>query len=661
MSRKYIDWIFWIGFLVAIAAIVHFNPELLGVQAWAKFIWVVSSLLLVPALFYLLVRTIFRKAFPERIRIRPFTPLHDKSTYNGSAIARLLELEMQPPVPSKEARSRVRSERRVRSLNISLGGTTIPLEFIWGSIDRWVLGPIYTIEGIVSESDGGIIIEAWSTERGFRWRAKSSSHPESDPLRTAIHSLTDQVRESFSHYQELTVKFEAQHRYESAIYLCQRLDKAEQGTTLAYLYLYAGRLEEAELAFKALENNEKEEVRWEALRGLALVRTARGEYSEAIGILKKVRGDLEMRSKLDEATVLCYQGDFETARENLENLAPHIESSLQSVLRVKRPGLAVDVLESKLSNLKEKEWIKVYNDLWNLAELYGSLGRRSEELNDSEQSEQSYRSAVEVLTQLSVISGAYHQIALDQGGRLEDLAEYDEAMMSYDDCLRDAKDHYREDSEDVSALTNIAWATAGNLGCLVKKLDLALNAFDSPETSRRVLEDAEQLTRLFQNVPEELWQAVVIEAVNQYRLVGEQGEEVMQPIGPLRKEDVEELLRVLADLGQVTGGLDLQVLFNFVSWIVHRNKNDQSAQDYFWQLAQKPAACHAAEGYFGLACVDAICYRYERALGYLEFAIAYTPEFKNRARLDQDLRVLHDNETFQQLVQWDASSITSDQ
>ena len=85
------------------------------------------------------------------------------------------------------------------------------------------------------------------------------------------------------------------------------------------------------------------------------------------------------------------------------------------------------------------------------------------------------------------------------------------------------------------------------------------------------------------------------------------------------------------------------------------------AQEYFWQLVQQPDTHHIAEGYFGLACVDAICSRYDRALAYLELAIAHAPEFKNRARLDKDLRILRGNQIFKQLIEWDGGSIIRDQ
>lgn len=520
-----------------------------------------------------------------------------------------------------------------------------------------MLGPIFTIEGIVSENDGEVTIDAWSNEPGFRWQAKSCKHPESNPLRTALHSLADQMRESFGHYQELTDKFEAQHRYETAIYYCQQLDKAEQGATLGYLYLNAGQLADAESSFRALENDEKEEVRMEGLLGLGLVSAARGEHLEAISLLLKVRGDLETRARLDEATVLCYRCDFRAAREHLEKLAPVIEDSLRTLLGVERFGLAPAILLSQIRNLIEEQWVKVHNWLWNIADLYGSLGRCLHELGEPEQSKQNYWLAIEVLHQLSLITEPYHQIALTLGVRLEDLSEHDEAMLYYDDCLEDATDKYREDPDDVYALTNIAWAIAGNLGCLVKNLEHALARFEDSEAGQRVLEDAEQIAHLLQDVPKEWWQAVVVQAVIQSRRNVEQGEGIVEPIGPLSTEDVNELLWVLQDVGRVTGGLELQVLLRLVGWIIDRNQNDQLAQEYFRQLEQKTEMCHQAEACFGLACVHAIHHRYEMALDYLELAISYAPELKNRARLDEDLRSLHDLEGFWKLVQWSGSPI----
>jgi hypothetical protein len=219
IARKYLDWTFGIGFLTLILLIIYFKPDLFGAKPWPGIFWMVSGLLSSAAIYYLLARTIFPKAFPQRIRIRAFTPLREKSTYNGQAIARLLELEMQPPDKSKEAPSRVGSEPKVPSVNVSLAGTTIPLDFIWGRIDRWISGPIYTIEGIISESDRAITIDAWSTERAVHWRARSSPDLDCDPWRSAIVDLADQVRDSFGHYQELRDKRVDKSRYQESIYL----------------------------------------------------------------------------------------------------------------------------------------------------------------------------------------------------------------------------------------------------------------------------------------------------------------------------------------------------------------------------------------------------------------------------------------------------------
>ena len=251
--------------MVALVAVVYFRPELLGIQKWTKYIWVTSGVLILPAVYFVLARRIFPKAFSDRIRIRTFTALDDKTNYNTSALARMLELEMQPAVPSKEARSRVGTQPDVLPIKISLAGATVPLDFIWKRIDQWILGPIYVIEGIISESHDGITIEAWCTERSYRWRANSSSYPKSDPLKTAILSLADQIKASFGHNQDLATNYEAQHRYGSAIYYCQKLDRDEQGTTLAYLYLNAGRVDEAELAFRAFESHENQEICWDRL------------------------------------------------------------------------------------------------------------------------------------------------------------------------------------------------------------------------------------------------------------------------------------------------------------------------------------------------------------------------------------------------------------
>ena len=191
------------------------------------------------------------------------------------------------------------------------------------------------------------------------------------------------------------------------------------------------------------------------------MRAATGRYSEAISLLKTVHGDLEVRAKLDQASILMYQRDFGNAQVKLEELGNQLEDSLHKYLRVDRSGLAQDVFASKLDMASDSDWDKIYNQMWDLAEVYGNLGRCFQILRKSKRSEANFLCAIEVLEQLSAVSGTYHDVALELGVRLEDSAQYDTAMEFYDDCIRDATDLYRENPDNVLALTNIGWAIAG--------------------------------------------------------------------------------------------------------------------------------------------------------------------------------------------------------
>jgi hypothetical protein len=159
LTRKALDRSFLVGLLAVVALIIWFKPDVFAARAWALSIFVAVILLLAAATYYRLARSIYPKEFPQRIRIRPFTSLREKSTYSGQALARLLELAMQPPDKSDEAPppSHVGLQPKAPSFNVSVAGATISLDFIWGIVERWILGPAYTVEGIVSSSGRTII------------------------------------------------------------------------------------------------------------------------------------------------------------------------------------------------------------------------------------------------------------------------------------------------------------------------------------------------------------------------------------------------------------------------------------------------------------------------------------------------------------------------
>jgi hypothetical protein len=471
------------GFLVGLAVValmLWYNRDWFAALTWAASILPLLILLLLAAFcYYQLARIIFPKAFPPRIRIKPFLSLQEKSAYSGQAVARLLGLAMQPPDKSEEApSSRVDLEAKVPSFNVTVAGTTIPLDFIWERVERWILGPAHTVEGIVSSSGRTIILEAWSYEGAAQWRAESDAEPESDPLRTAIADLADQMKMEYGHYRELTATRMDQRRYGDAIYFCKRLDKAEQGTGLglSFLYLSAGWLDEAESTLKdVLEKSTDGHIQSQALLGLAFGRAARGRHSEAIELLRRVGQGREAQvAKLGVAQILSYRKKFRSAQRILRSVCADIEGGLERLLEAEFASLSVRALRSKLDDLDDESRQRLYIDLQDLADSYGTLGRCAEELDDPKQAEQNYGFAAAVLQRRAIFWVPYHRAAADRGIWLKDLArydkgKYDEAIDANDRQFRDAYDYYRENPRDAAALTNMALAVAGNVACLPLK------------------------------------------------------------------------------------------------------------------------------------------------------------------------------------------------
>jgi|EndMetStandDraft_8_1072994.scaffolds.fasta_scaffold24211_3 tetratricopeptide (TPR) repeat protein len=672
LTRKALDRTFLVGLLAVVALIIWFKPDVFAARAWAMSILVVVILLLAAATYYRLARSIYPKEFPQRIRIRPFTSLREKSTYSGHALARLLEQAMRAPDKSKEAPpSQVGLEPKAPSFNVSVAGATISLDFIWGIVERWILGPAYTVEGIVSNSGRTIVLEAWSYERAVQWRAVSSAEPESDPLRTAIADLAEKMKVAFGHYRELRDTYTTQRRYGNAIFVAEQLNKAEQGTgiTLAHLYLSAGQLDQAETALKdAREKSKDVQVLSGALLGLAFVRSAKGRHSEAIARLKKVRQGREAQTaKSFVARVLYYRKKFRSAQKILESLATDIEGSLERLLKTEVLALSVGALRLKRDDLDEEEQNRLYVDLTDLALSYGTLGRCAEELGDRELAKRSYGLAAEVSMRRAHLWVPYHAVASDLGIWLKDLARcdpgrYDEAIDANDWQFRDAYDYYRENPLDAGALTNMAWAVAGKVACLAAKVAIKKGELDDVEVPQQVIEHAEEAAGLLQFVPEEQWQAVTLEAEKHSKAGGEREVKSRHAIKPLSKEQTGEFAQLVANLLRVKDPVSATAL---IIAIARRKQSDEKAQRYFKKLAQTGDDANTAEAFFGLACVHATCERYDEALDHLKQAIGYIEDIKNRAWIAADLKVLREDERYREkfakLVKWDRTPVSNAQ
>jgi hypothetical protein len=68
---------------------------------------------------------------------------------------------------------------------------------------------------------------------------------------------------------------------------------------------------------------------------------------------------------------------------------------------------------------------------------------------------------------------------------------------------------------------------------------------------------------------------------------------------------------------------------------------EEESRELFQHLTREQIILYRAEGYFGLACVDAIVHS-NAALGNLRAALEISPMLRNRARVDSDLKPLRD-------------------
>jgi tetratricopeptide (TPR) repeat protein len=641
MTRQHIDRGFWIAFLAAIAVIVAFWPSLLGVENWTRAIWVVCVLLSTPILYYLLARNRYPDAFPERTQIKPFSILHSRTTYDGAATARLLELEMRPSDPSIGARSRFNYEQSALPLSLAVAGTTIPMQFIWERFERWMFGPLSRIEGLISEDEGTVRIVAWCPHRDFTWHAVGESRKGGDPLRPALRDLADQIRNSFRHFNELVVRFERQARYDEAIYYCRRIDATEQLLTLAYLFYNAGRLSEVEDALEQLFSSTSQELRNDAVRCLALARAGQGRFEESLKLLDSLQGAGKERAVLDAALIHMYRKQFEPAARELERLGAQIEDTLNGYLGEPRKGMPPDAVASNLDKLDGKDWARVYQGLSNLEDLYGLLGRWSDPARCHD--------AIEVIYQLSVVI-TDDAMTIRLGARFEDLGEYENALAVYDNCMRATRKKLRDDPEDVIALSNVAWASAGKISCYVNRLRSLRN--DGQMTEER-MDDAQNLSLLLNDVEESSWWPVMVGVIAQRHDFDAFGTEAIRPISSLGKEKVEELLAGVATLSDIPDSREeLRQVVDVAAVFASLRRAGRTAQKHFELLTQRAEPSHAADGYFGLACIDALCGHEDNAMAYLAHAIDRAPHFRNRARLDTDLASLAEREDFNALLQW---------
>lgn len=647
MNRRKID----NGFLVLLVVLVLVTTftgvglDLNLKSVWPAGLWV--ALLLSPCVYYAVARRIYPDLFPPRFRLTPFCKLDDRTPYRGESIARLLELELRPPVRSESEPKAIRvaggpirvrmPEEQSLPPSITLAGTTIPLGFFWRALDRWMFGPIQTVEGIIGSSDTNVTLEAWTTDGRYRWKAQSLPRAGADLLSSALQELSDMIRLSFHRYLELAEDFEDQGRVGLAVEMRQKLPK--QGLELGYLYLRLGQIEDAAKMFSKLE----EPFSVDCIRGLALAKVARGRYDEAKALLQDQLSD-ELWSKSDVADILMFKSDFSAARTLLDQSTQGLVQRMASRLKV-----ASNDLEERLERLKEEELVDVYPDLFLLAEVLGRLGRCCEEIEDADAASRHYLACHNVLLVLNNFKPA-HQSALDIGLRLEDLGLYSQAVAAYDESIEDAAEVYRNNPNHFDALTNLAWALAGKLACLNLQIGEALENVEDDPLREQVLDCAQELTSILSQTPEEQWLPALLAGIAQF--TPSEREEPDKPVEGTKTPELEAIGTALAPLFEGNGTINVSWLMISVRMLSLADETSEMSEARFLELSRASDACNIAEGYFGAACLYAIQGDDDQAIDFLQTAILYLPEIRNRAKLDKDLRSLSKRQDFAELVSW---------
>jgi tetratricopeptide (TPR) repeat protein len=683
MNRKQIDWIFYIVYSAVICLVLYLKPDFLGFESWMKSGWIILGLILFPTVYYLIARSFFREVFPVRIQINPFIPLKADNNFNGVAIAKLLELEMQPSNTGQKAQSKVRTRQESRPINIGVAGTTIPLEFLWSRIDQILFGKIHPINGIITEvpaqqADGNqeyrmgkVLLEAWSSKTIHRWRAESSQLPICDPLQTAIKYLADNIRSSFGYYQELAEKYEAQMRYDLAIRYSERISKS---ISLPYYYLLDGQVDKAADRFEELlQEEDVSDNRVQLIRGLALVKTAQGQFAEAQSCLADAlahhpRAEERIRCKMDDIANLRYQGKIDDAVKKLKEVLVVVDQNIKKLMGFDSRKILHERYELKYEKLGEIEKIQFYTNLLDLNEALCAMGRCARDQEEFEISAEYLEQAIDIQNILLNLGGEFYQQALGLGVLMEDLGRYDEAIEWYKLSHNDSEYLFKEDPEDISVLTNLGWSSAGLLACYVKKIRIVF-LFDSdgefsPENYINMFEQIHgvgyKLSLALRTIPVgsyQTFQAQIVEIYNKFQ----NDENFKIPsIDEIDEETVTKIVTLLADLEEKTLEDDIQFLLEFADWYTQMDTYEDVSQIYFHELLNRPGNFPNAEGYFGLACLEATLallerssIRIENAFIYLRAAFKTMPELKNRARLDEDFMELRQEKEFKKLVSWD--------
>jgi hypothetical protein len=451
-----------------------------------------------------------RRWVKSRFIIRPFATSTSKSDYDGSAIASLLHREIVDWRSASEGRIEGRgNEYSLPAASVSLGVTTLPLEWLWRQFLFLVTGKKdIIIEGLLLDSDQPFQLKIWVSDNAVTWLATLDGESFSESLAGAISKLTPDVLESVD-----PVKLAAIRRYrwiyDDAIRLMSMQDGSHENQLLIVeTNLEATYLAEAERQLKPLKWRRRSSDDVELLRLRGLIEIGRGKFREARAILKaaaehrkcKPNRVQELRRLLADS--LAYEHNYTDAIEDYGSAQRQAIAELCRLTGEKSLNNLDDILGRPFFGATKDE---VINALWGLREITINRSRckrfvGQDGLEDLLQAQK----ADKILLSLGVVdfdrnaAATLAEIARQHLERQEMDAfqeSIDDAIRRFEIAIEALQRSLKVAEDDFRGLNELAWAHFGKASCLRQKLDAAAaseNASDNPLKS-----PVEKLTRIF--------------------------------------------------------------------------------------------------------------------------------------------------------------------
>jgi hypothetical protein len=339
------------GFMVAFCAEVFLLAnDLPAHHDLVKHFLVWAALVLLPLTIpALLARSPWGQAhIQQHFIIRPFETLTTHPTFDGSALACLLDREIGL------WRIKARVERQMKGqgeggshATISYGGASVSLEWVSMRFRHALTGKKdIRVEGLLMDAEPPFKLRAWTSTAGgnFGWEVALNEGPFNDALQLAVEKLAFEVLEAMVPQTAATID---SYRWRDADAI--RLLRSEDNTPalniqLATATLDAGFLEETERVLKQLEPNQlKPALRWELRALLVELKLAQGKFGDAEKLLREWCGDTACKlssrftAHRKTADALAYQGQYANAISAYDQAFRFVESGLHF------PGIVSDV------------------------------------------------------------------------------------------------------------------------------------------------------------------------------------------------------------------------------------------------------------------------------------------------------------------------------